>query len=61
MDSSEENSMIKKIKIVRGGEDEDGDGVMLDSCSQILKSAGPLARHMCRNSFPFMVMVNVLR
>ena len=42
---TQSGSPIKKIKVVRGGEDEDGNGVML-ICSQILKSAGSLARHM---------------
>ena len=43
---TQSGSPIKKIKVVRGGEDEDGNGVMCDICSQILKSAGSLARHM---------------
>ena len=43
---TQSGSTIKKIKVVRGGEDEDGNGVMCDICSQILKSAGSLARHM---------------
>ena len=45
-DTDSSGSTIKKIKVVRGGEDEDGNGVMCDICSQILKSAGSLARHM---------------
>ena len=36
-DSSEDSSTIKKIKIVRGSEDEDGNGVMCESYSQISK------------------------
>ena len=43
---TQSGSTIKKIKVFRGGEDEDGNGVMCDICSQILKSAGSLARHM---------------
>ena len=40
---TQSGSTIKKII---SGEDEDGNGVMCDICSQILKSAESLARHM---------------